>query len=54
MTDWALPGSDYADLIAYSKSLRSAPGTGPDLLDQLGTFSAARHYGFVRVLREDR
>jgi hypothetical protein len=42
-------GSDYAQLIAYTKTLRGAPGSGPDLLDQFGTFSAAQHYGFVRV-----
>ena len=42
-------GNDYAQLIAYSQSLRSTPGSGPDLLDQSGTFSAAQHYGFVRV-----
>ena len=34
-------GNDYAQLIAYSQSLRNAPGAGPDLLDQFGTFSAA-------------
>ncbi len=42
-------GSQYSDLIAYSKALRSAPGTGVDVLDQFGTFSAGQHYGFVRV-----
>ncbi len=42
-------GNDYAQLIAYSQTLRSTPGSGPDLLDQSGTFSAAQHYGFVRV-----
>ena len=42
-------GDDYARLISYSQTLRSSPGQGPDLLDQFGDFSAARHYGFVRV-----
>jgi len=42
-------GSDYSQLITYSQSLRNAPGTGPDVLDQFGTFSAGQHYGFVRV-----
>jgi len=42
-------GSDYRQLISYSQALRGAPGAGPDLLDQFGTFSAGQHYGFVRI-----
>ncbi len=42
-------GSDYRQLISYSQALRGAPGAGPDLLDQFGTFSAGRHYAFVRI-----
>ena len=43
-------GDDYARLLQYTETLRgrSAP-TALDLLDQLGTFSAAQHYGFLRV-----
>jgi hypothetical protein len=43
-------GADYSRLISYSQTLRGTPGaTGPDLLDQFGTFEAAQHYGFLRV-----
>ena len=42
-------GSDYRRLISYSQALRAAPGAGPDLLDQFGSFSAGQHYGFLRV-----
>jgi len=45
-----LVGADYSRLLQYTEALRglSAP-TSLDLLDQLGTFSAAQHYGFLRV-----
>ena len=42
-------GTDYSQVVAYTQALRQAPGTGPDVLDQFGTFSAGQHYGFVRV-----
>jgi len=42
-------GGDYSRLITYSQALRANTGAGPDLLDQLGTFQAAQHYGFLRV-----
>ena len=43
-------GNDYASVIRYSQNLRNSPGaSAPDVLDQFGTFSAAQHYGFVRV-----
>jgi hypothetical protein len=42
-------GNDYRQLISYSQALRGAPGAGPDLLDQFGSFSAGQHYGFVRI-----
>ncbi len=41
-------GGDYSRLIGYTQSLRNTPGLA-DQLDQLGSFSAARHYGFLRV-----
>jgi len=44
-----LGGSDYRQLISYSQALRGAPGAGPDLLDQFGTFSAGQHYAFARI-----
>jgi len=43
-------GDDYTRLINYSKTLRYSVGaSGPDLLDQFGSFQAAQHYGFLRV-----
>ena len=42
-------GDDYSRLITYSQTLRGAPGAARDLLDQFGTFQAARHYGFLRL-----
>jgi hypothetical protein len=43
-------GEDYSRVIRYSRNLRNNPNpSAPDVLDQFGTFSAARHYGFVRV-----
>ncbi len=43
-------GSDYAQLIGYTQSLRTSPDpAAPDVLGQFGSFSAAQHYGFVRV-----
>ena len=42
-------GADYAQIISYTQALRNAPGAGPDLLDQLGAFSAGQQYAFVRV-----
>ena len=43
-------GSDYSALLQYSRNRLAAPGApGPDILDQFGSFEAARHYGFVRV-----
>jgi hypothetical protein len=45
-----LVGSDYDCLIHYSVNRLPAPGAkAPDLLDQFGSFEAARHYGFARV-----
>ncbi|HET6487811.1 MAG TPA: hypothetical protein VFH83_15395 [Spirochaetia bacterium] len=43
-------GDDYRRLIQYTESLRgSGAPAALGLLDQLGTFSAAQHYGFLRV-----
>ena len=42
-------GTDYSQLITYSQNRRTVYPTAADLLDQFGTFSAGRHYGFVRV-----
>jgi len=42
-------GSDYSQLIQYSQDRRSAYPNATDLLDQFGTFSAGRHYGFARI-----
>ncbi|HYW82807.1 MAG TPA: hypothetical protein VFB30_06115 [Spirochaetia bacterium] len=42
-------GSDYTQLIRYSQNRRSTYPNAPDLLDQFGTLSAGRHYGFVRI-----
>jgi hypothetical protein len=43
-------GSDYTQAITYSQNLRSNPdASAPDVLDQFGAFSAAEHYGFLRV-----
>jgi hypothetical protein len=48
-------GSDYDRLIHYSVNRLAVLGTAapgaraPDVLDQFGSFEAARHYGFARV-----
>ncbi|HVP18060.1 MAG TPA: hypothetical protein VMU36_03630 [Spirochaetia bacterium] len=42
-------GNDYAQVISYSQTLRGTSGADTDVLDQFGDFSAAQHYGFVRV-----
>jgi hypothetical protein len=43
-------GDDYTRLITYSQTLRNNPNPStPGVLGQFGSFSAARHYGFVRV-----
>jgi hypothetical protein len=45
-----LVGSGYRELIDYSsKRLAAAGSPGADLLDQYGSFEAARHYLFARV-----
>ena len=42
-------GNDYAELLAYSQSAKSTSAAAPDLLDQFGSFNAARHYLFLRL-----
>jgi hypothetical protein len=43
-------GSDYDRLILYSQNRLAATGRSvADVLDQYGSFEAARHYGFARV-----
>ena len=39
-------GDDYQNLIRYTQNRH---GTGADLMDQFGTFSAGQHYGFARI-----
>jgi hypothetical protein len=42
-------GDEYNRLLAYAGDRLSAGSTTSDLLDQLGSFNAGRHYGFARV-----
>jgi hypothetical protein len=43
-------GSDYEQVIHYSRNSLAAGGQGiPDVLDQYGSFEAARNYGFARI-----
>lgn len=43
-------GSDYDRLILYSQNRVAAAGrSAADLIDQYGSFEAARHYGFARI-----
>ncbi len=42
-------GSDYRDLITYSRNRRDSGAAIPDVAGQFGTFEAARHYGFMRI-----
>ena len=41
-------GDDYRRLISYSQALRGAPGAGPDLLDQFGTFSTGQRLAMLK------
>ncbi|HUI72123.1 MAG TPA: hypothetical protein VL354_16510 [Spirochaetia bacterium] len=42
-------GSDYANVIQYSRNRLENFGSVPDVLGQFGSFRAAQHYGFARL-----
>ena len=42
-------GDEYSQLLQYMQNRRNTGSSAPDLLDQFGTFDAARNYGFTRI-----
>jgi hypothetical protein len=42
-------GTDYSQVLDYAKNRQLYDSGAPDVLGQFGDFSAAQHYGFVRL-----
>ena len=42
-------GTDYSNVIQYSRNRLARGGAAPDVLGQFGSFEAAQHYAFARL-----
>jgi hypothetical protein len=42
-------GDEYSQLLQYAQNRRNTGAPVADLIDQFGTFTAARNYGFARI-----